>query len=100
MVTLAVERLLDCGLSPAVAGPMFGEVQGAALAVGPQAVKVTVPVGDPPAAVPVTVAVSTAVLPKGMLELLRAVLNVGVTEPVELVTSRHSVWVSLSVTTL
>ena len=61
----------------------------------------TVPVGDPPADPPVTVAVSLSVLPRGMLELVNADLSVGVVGwEDELVTSRHSVVVSLSLTAL
>jgi len=96
LVTLAEDRLLAPGLNHTLTGPTFGEVQGVAVAVGPQAEKVTVPVGDPLAAVPVTVAVSTAVLPKGMLGLLSAVVSPGMV--VVLVTWRHSVAVLLSLT--
>jgi hypothetical protein len=100
MITLAVERLFDCMLNPTVAGPTFGDVQGVGPAVGPQAEKVTDPVGDPAAEVPVTVAVSTAVLLSSMVDGLSAVVSVGVIEPVEVVASRHSVLVSLSLTAL
>src|ERR1700689_4985327 len=98
MVTLAVEVLPDRGLRPTVLGPTLGDVHGVGVAVGPQAAKVTVPVGYPPLGVPVTVATSTAEAPKGTLGLLRAVVNPGVVlvGAVE-VTSRHSVAVLLSV---
>jgi hypothetical protein len=79
MVTLAVERWWARAFRTTMTEKTFGEVQGVAVAVGPQAEKVTVPVGDPLVPLPVTVAVSTAVLPKGMLELLSAVVRVGAT---------------------
>jgi len=79
----------------------LGDVHAVAWAVGPHTEKVNVPVGDPAAAVPVTVAVSLTLLPREMLELLRTVVNVGVMAPVlEPVTSTHSVFGSLSVTGL
>jgi hypothetical protein len=59
-------------------------VHGVAADVGPQAEKTTVPVGDPWAAVPVTVAVSTAPLPRVTLALLTAVFTVGATRRVAL----------------
>jgi len=99
MVTLAVERLPDSALNWAVAGPMFGDTHGVALAVGPQAAKLSVPVGDPWAEVPVTVAVSMAVLPTAIDELLSTDAMVGVVEPVEPpVAWKHSVAVLLSLT--
>jgi hypothetical protein len=100
-VALAVDASFDPELNSAVAEPALGDVQGEALVVGPQAEKVTVPVGDPPALVPVTVAVSMSVLPRGMLELVKVDVSVGVVGWVEEpVTSRHSVLVSLSLTAL
>jgi hypothetical protein len=57
---------------------MFGAVQGVRLAVGPQALKVTVPVGDPFFALPVIVTVSVSLLPTETLGLLSADFMVGV----------------------
>jgi hypothetical protein len=78
MVTLAVELVAVRRDTPTVAGPTLGEVQGVGDAVGPHASKVTLPVGAPKVVFPVTVAVSTAELPKGTLGLLRAVVKEGV----------------------
>jgi hypothetical protein len=80
-VTLPVECLLAPGVKLTVAEPAFGEVQGVALAVGPQTPNVTVPVGAPLFSFPIRVAVSVAVFPRGMLELLSADLKVGLTVP-------------------
>ena len=100
-MALAVDVSFDPALNSTVAEPALGDVHGVALVVGPQAEKVTVPVGEPPAVVPVTVAVSMSVLPRAMLELAKEDFNVGVIgcddEPV---TSTHSVAVSLSETAL
>jgi hypothetical protein len=93
-----VELVLVCGLSPTVTELTFGDVQAVGDAVGPHTAKVTLPVGAPPPALPVTVAVSTEELPRGTLGLPRAVVNVGVVlVGAVVVTSRHSVAVSLSV---
>jgi len=99
IVTLAVALVVVRGDSPTVAGPISGVVHGVGVAVGPHASNVTVPVGAPKLEFPVTVAVSTAEPPKATLGLLRAVVNVGVVlVGAVVVTSRHSVAVSLSVT--
>jgi len=50
----------------------FSDVHGAALDVGPQTKKVTVPVGEPFVAVPVTVTASLSLLPSGTVGLLTA----------------------------
>jgi hypothetical protein len=100
MRALATERFPDCGPNAAVTGPIVGELHGAGAAVGPQAAKVTVPVGEPPAVLPVTVAVSTAELPREMLALLSEVVRLGVVFVPPPVTSTHSVEVSLSLTGL
>jgi hypothetical protein len=63
MVTLAVALVVDRRATSSVAGPTFGDVHGVGDAVGPQASKVTVPVGAPKLMFPVTVAVSTAEYP-------------------------------------
>jgi hypothetical protein len=62
-----------------VVEPAFGELQGVALEFGPQTPKVMVPVGAPRLALPIRVAVSVTVFPRGMLELLSADLKVGLT---------------------
>jgi hypothetical protein len=76
----------------------LGEVHGAALAVGPQAEKVTDPVGEPKVEFPVTVAMSSAEEPNGTVFGLTAVTNDGVDIPDPPVTSTHSVEVLLSET--
>lgn len=96
----ATERFPDSWLNPAVAEPTLGDVHGVGVVVGPHAANVTVPVGDPPAVLPVTVAVSTAELPRRILELLSEVFRVGVVFVPPPVTWRHSVDVSLSLTGL
>jgi hypothetical protein len=63
MVTLAVDVVLDVGLRPTVTELTLGEVHGVGPVVGPHTAKVTVPVGAPEPAFPVTAAVSTAELP-------------------------------------
>ena len=78
MLVPAVERFFVPGLKLTVAEPMFGAVQGVGLAVGPQALKVTVPVGDPFFALPVIVTVSVSLLPTETLGLLSADFMVGV----------------------
>src|SRR5580658_861103 len=100
MVALATERSPDSGLTSAVAEPAFGAVHGVALAVGPQAEKVRVPVGEPAEAVPVTVAVSVSVEPRAMVALPSADFSDGVEVDVVPVTSRHSVPALLSLTGL
>src|SRR5580658_3551914 len=74
MSAMAVARFFVPGLRLTVADPMFGVVHGVALDVGPQALMVTVPVGAPYLALPVSV----TVLPTETLALPTADFMVGV----------------------
>jgi hypothetical protein len=100
-VRLATDRFPDSGLRATEAIPLSGELHRVGLEVGAQTKNETLPVGDPPLAWPVTVTVSVVVAPRAIGAGLTVLVTVGVKEPPPpLVTSRHSVAVSLSLTEL